>query len=150
MSALDIKLFRDVRRLWAQILAVALVVGAGVATLVLAVGSHRSLEETRIAYSGTSAPVLAVPESAVLDSGTRQAVLVDKGEGSFEPREVKLGRRGSGYVEVRQGVSEGEAVVTSANFLIDAESNLKAALKGFADPQGAQPGEGAGITGARP
>ncbi|WFU38999.1 hypothetical protein QA640_32060 [Bradyrhizobium sp. CB82] len=50
MTTLDIKLFRDVRRLWAQVLAVALVVGGGVATLVLAVGSHRSLEETRIAY----------------------------------------------------------------------------------------------------
>jgi putative ABC transport system permease protein len=50
MSALDIKLFRDVRRLWAQVLAIALVIGGGVATLVLAVGSHRSLEETRIAY----------------------------------------------------------------------------------------------------
>ncbi len=50
MRPLDIKLFRDVRRLWAQVLAVALVIGGGVATLVLAVGSHRSLEETRIAY----------------------------------------------------------------------------------------------------
>ncbi|WP_454618794.1 ABC transporter permease [Bradyrhizobium cenepequi] len=50
MSALDIKLLRDVRRLWAQVLAIALVIGGGVATLVLAVGSHRSLEETRIAY----------------------------------------------------------------------------------------------------
>jgi putative ABC transport system permease protein len=50
MSALDIKLFRDVRRLWAQVLAIALVIGGGVATLVLAVGSHRSLDETRIAY----------------------------------------------------------------------------------------------------
>jgi putative ABC transport system permease protein len=50
MAALDIKLLRDVRRLWAQVLAIALVVGGGVATLVLAVGSHRSLEETRIAY----------------------------------------------------------------------------------------------------
>ena len=50
MSALDIKLFRDVRRLWAQVLAIALVISGGVATLVLAVGSHRSLEETRIAY----------------------------------------------------------------------------------------------------
>ncbi|OAE99897.1 peptide ABC transporter permease [Bradyrhizobium centrolobii] len=50
MSALDIKLFRDVRRLWAQVLAIALVIGGGVATLVLAVGSHRALEETRIAY----------------------------------------------------------------------------------------------------
>jgi Cu(I)/Ag(I) efflux system membrane fusion protein len=100
--------------------------------------------------TGTPDPVLAVPESAVLDSGTRQAVLIDKGEGRFEPREVKLGRRGSGYVEVRQGVSEGEAVVTSANFLIDAESNLKAALKGFADTQGAQPAAAAGATGVRP
>ena len=50
MSALDIKLFRDVRRLGAQVLAIALVIGGGVATLILAVGSHRSLDETRIAY----------------------------------------------------------------------------------------------------
>jgi Cu(I)/Ag(I) efflux system membrane fusion protein len=83
--------------------------------------------------TGSSAPVVAVPESAVLDSGSRQAVLVDKGEGRFEPREVKLGRRGGGLVEVTDGVAEGEAVVTAANFLIDAESNLKAALKGFAE-----------------
>ena len=61
--------------------------------------------------------------------------MVDKGEGRFEPREVKLGRRGDGYVEVRDGVAEGEPVVVSANFLIDAESNLKAALKGFAEAE---------------
>jgi len=83
--------------------------------------------------TGTPGPVLAVPEGAVLDSGSRQAVLVDKGEGRFEPREVKLGRRGGGYVEIRAGIAEGDSVVTSANFLIDAESNLKAALKGFAE-----------------
>jgi Cu(I)/Ag(I) efflux system membrane fusion protein len=83
--------------------------------------------------TGTPEPVLAVPESAVLDNGAQRAVLVDKGHGRFEPREVKVGRRGGGYVEITQGLSEGEAVVTSANFLIDAESNLKAALKGFAD-----------------
>jgi Cu(I)/Ag(I) efflux system membrane fusion protein len=88
--------------------------------------------------TGTLQPVLAVPESAVLDSGTRQAVLIDKGDGRFEPRDVKLGRRGDGYVEVSAGVAEGEQVVVSANFLIDAESNLKAALKGFSDA-GAQP-----------
>jgi len=80
-----------------------------------------------------AAPVLAIQDSAVLDTGSRQAVLVDKGEGRFEPREVKLGRRGGGYVEVRHGLADGEAVVTSANFLIDAESNLKAALKGFGE-----------------
>jgi Cu(I)/Ag(I) efflux system membrane fusion protein len=76
-------------------------------------------------------PAVAVPASAVIDSGTRQVVLVAKGEGRFEPRPVKLGRRGEGYVEVIEGVSEGEEVVTAANFLIDAESNLKAALQGF-------------------
>jgi len=82
--------------------------------------------------TGAAAPDLTVPESAVIDTGTRQVVLVDKSEGRFEPREIKPGRRSSGFVEVQEGVSEGEAVVVSANFLIDAESNLKAALKGFA------------------
>jgi Cu(I)/Ag(I) efflux system membrane fusion protein len=100
--------------------------------------------------TGTPEPVLAVPESAVLDSGARQAVLIDKGQGRFEPREVKLGRRGGGYVEVTKGISEREAVVISANFLIDAESNLKAALKGFTEAAGAQPAEPASPAGARP
>ena len=88
--------------------------------------------------TGSPQPVLAVPESAVLDTGSRQAVFVDKGQGRFEPRDVKLGHRGGGYVEIREGVAEGEPVVVSANFLIDAESNLKAALKGFSDA-GARP-----------
>jgi Cu(I)/Ag(I) efflux system membrane fusion protein len=83
--------------------------------------------------TGTAEPVLAVPESAVMDTGSRQAVLVDKGQGRFEPRDVKLGHRGGGYVEIRDGIAEGEPVVVAANFLIDAESNLKAALKGFSD-----------------
>jgi Cu(I)/Ag(I) efflux system membrane fusion protein len=80
-------------------------------------------------------PVTAVPASAVIDSGSRQIVLVAKGEGRFEPRRVKLGRRGDGYVEILNGVSDGEEVVTSANFLIDAESNLRTALQGFAQPE---------------
>jgi membrane fusion protein, copper/silver efflux system len=79
--------------------------------------------------TGSDTPILAVPNSAVIDSGARQIVLVDKGEGRFEPRAVRLGRRGDGYVEVREGVKDGESVVTSANFLIDAESNLKSALQ---------------------
>ena len=83
--------------------------------------------------TGSPEPVLSIPDSAVLDTGSKQAVLVDKGQGRFEPRDVKLGRRGAGYVEVREGVSAGEPVVVSANFLIDAESNLGAALKGFSD-----------------
>ena len=74
---------------------------------------------------------LAVPSSAILDTGAKQVVLVDKGEGRFEPRPVKLGVRGDGFVEIKEGLADGDKVVTSANFLIDAESNLKAALKTF-------------------
>lgn len=75
--------------------------------------------------------VLTVPASAVIDSGIRQIVLVQLAEGRFEPHTVKLGSRSENYVEVLEGIAEGEQVVTSANFLIDAESNLKAALSGM-------------------
>lgn len=77
------------------------------------------------------AMALTVPDSAVIDSGTRQVVLVQLGEGLFEPREVTLGLHSDEYVEVRQGVSEGEQVVVRANFLIDAESNLQTVLGSF-------------------
>ena len=80
-------------------------------------------------------PVIAVPTSALIDSGNRQVVLIAKGEGRFEPRPVKLGRRGDGYAEILEGVNKGEEVVTSATFLIDAESNLKAALQSFEQPE---------------
>jgi Cu(I)/Ag(I) efflux system membrane fusion protein len=79
----------------------------------------------------TAAAVVAVPDSAVLNSGARQAVLVDRGEGRFEPREVKLGAHADGYTEIRSGLRAGESVVVAANFLIDAESNLRAALSAF-------------------
>lgn len=81
--------------------------------------------------TGSDRNVVAVPDSAVIDSGTRQVVILDQGDGRFEPREVKLGQRGDGFSEVLDGVKEGDKVVTAANFLIDAESNLRAALKGF-------------------
>jgi Cu(I)/Ag(I) efflux system membrane fusion protein len=74
---------------------------------------------------------LAVPDSAVLDSGTRQLVLVSRGEGLFEPRSIKLGMRADNYSEVKEGLQAGEDVVVRANFLIDSESNLKAALATF-------------------
>jgi membrane fusion protein, copper/silver efflux system len=80
---------------------------------------------------GRASKALAIPDSAVLDSGARQVVLVQRGEGQFEPRDVKLGMRADGYVEVLDGVGAGEQVVVRANFLIDAESNLKAALESF-------------------
>ncbi|WP_242508506.1 efflux RND transporter periplasmic adaptor subunit [Rhodocyclus purpureus] len=81
-----------------------------------------------------SGPVLTVPISAVIDSGKRQLVFVELGAGRYEPREVRLGARGDEYVQVLAGVREGESVVVAANFLIDAESKLKAAVAGFARP----------------
>jgi Cu(I)/Ag(I) efflux system membrane fusion protein len=74
---------------------------------------------------------LAVPDSAIIDSGRRQIVLVERGEGRYEPRSVKLGARVPGYAQVLDGLKPGERVVTSATFLIDAESNLRAALSTF-------------------
>ena len=74
---------------------------------------------------------VAVPDSAIIDSGKRQIVLVERGAGRFEPRQVKLGARVPGYAQVLEGLKPGERVVTSATFLIDAESNLRAALAAF-------------------
>jgi len=85
--------------------------------------------------------VLTVPVSAVIDSGTRQIVLVQLAPGRFEPRAVRLGSRGENYVEVLEGIAEGEQVVISALFLIDAESNLKAALSGLGGHVGSAPTE---------
>jgi Cu(I)/Ag(I) efflux system membrane fusion protein len=87
-----------------------------------------------IAASMGTAPMVMVPDSAVLDSGTRQAVLVERSPGRYEPRTVAVGRRADGYAEIRSGVTAGEKVVVGANFLIDAESNLRAALQAFAPP----------------
>jgi Cu(I)/Ag(I) efflux system membrane fusion protein len=95
--------------------------------------------------ASASTKVLAVPQSAVIDSGVRRVVLVQSGNdakaGRFEPREVKLGRRGDDYVEVLEGVKEGEPVVVAANFLLDAESNLKAALGGLGGLGKVSPGD---------
>jgi len=86
---------------------------------------------------GGKAPVLTVPDSAVIDTGARRMVLVQVQEGRFEPREVELGARGEDFVEVVKGVRDGEQVVVAANFLIDAESNLKAVISGMAAPPAA-------------
>jgi membrane fusion protein, copper/silver efflux system len=84
--------------------------------------------------TGSGQPVNVVPASAIIDSGSRQVVIVDLGDGRFEPRDVKLGRRGAKYVEVLEGVQEGSSVVVDGTFLIDAESNLSTALKALAAP----------------
>jgi len=87
--------------------------------------------------AGAPRRATAIPDTAVIDSGTRQVVLVERGEGLYEPRPVRLGERADHHVEVLEGVREGERVVVRANFLIDAESNLKAALGGL----GSRPAE---------
>jgi RND family efflux transporter MFP subunit len=84
---------------------------------------------------GHRSAVLAVPTAAVIDSGTRKVVVVDLGDGRFEPREVKTGVRGEQFVEILEGVQEGDRVVAAGNFLIDSESNLKAALGGMEKPK---------------
>ncbi|MFO1151049.1 MAG: efflux RND transporter periplasmic adaptor subunit [Alsobacter sp.] len=77
---------------------------------------------------GSGSQVVAVPDNAVIDTGRRQVVILDKGEGRFEPRQIQPGRQGGGFVEIRSGIAAGDKIVVAANFLIDAESNLKAAL----------------------
>ena len=73
------------------------------------------------------AKTLVVPKEAVLDTGLRQLVYLDKGQGVYEPAPVKLGRKSQDRVEVLEGIKEGDQVVTSANFLLDAESKLASA-----------------------
>lgn len=72
----------------------------------------------------------AIPRSAVLDTGTRKIIFVEKADGDFEPREAILGAAMDDYYPVQSGVTLGEKVVTSGNFLLDSESRLKAALQG--------------------
>ncbi|MFJ6324149.1 MULTISPECIES: efflux RND transporter periplasmic adaptor subunit [unclassified Rhizobium] len=78
-------------------------------------------------------PVVAVPNGAIVDTGDRQMVFVDKGEGRFEPKDVRLGVRGDDITEIRQGIVAGDKVVVSANFLLDAESNLTSALSAMGE-----------------
>ena len=90
--------------------------------------------------AGPQHKALTVPNSAVIDSGRRRIVLVQAGEGRFEARDVKLGVRADDYVEILDGVKDGESVVVAANFLIDAESNLRAAIGGLSPPSQSTPG----------
>jgi membrane fusion protein, copper/silver efflux system len=84
---------------------------------------------------------LVVPDSAVINAGDRQIVFVDPSDGRLEPREVELGAKAGGSFQVLSGLAEGDRVVTSANFLLDSESSLKAALGAMAPPPaGTRPG----------
>jgi hypothetical protein len=75
---------------------------------------------------------LAIPVDALVDVGDAQYVFLARDGGRFEPRKVTVGDRSGGVVEIRDGLADGDVVVTTANFLIEAESRLRAALKGEA------------------
>jgi RND family efflux transporter MFP subunit len=90
---------------------------------------------------------LAIPAGGVLQSGSREIAFVERGDGYIEPREVQLGSRVGDDFIVLQGLKAGEQIVTSANFLIDSESQLQAALGSFAPPP---PGAGAASTTSAP
>ena len=79
---------------------------------------------------------LTVPAEAVLDAGEHKTVFVDRGNGFFEPRQVKTGERVGDRIQILSGLNEGERVVTSGNFLIDSESQLKAAASGMSNIPG--------------
>ena len=87
---------------------------------------------------------LAIPEEAVLDSGVRKLVYIDKGEGRFAPAEVKLGGRYNRYYEVLGGVSPGERIIASASFLLDSESRLSEAMGAMAGMPGMEMDAGKG------
>ena len=83
---------------------------------------------------------LTVPADAVLDAGERKTVFVDRGNGFFEPRQVKTGERAGNRIQILSGLNGGERIVTSGNFLIDSESQMKAAAAGMGGMAGHQHG----------
>ncbi|AVR89320.1 Co efflux system membrane fusion protein [Thauera aromatica K172] len=91
--------------------------------------------------AGDATPKLTVPGSAIIDDGERRVVLLALDEGRFKPQPVKLGQRGRDAVEVLEGVAAGDRVVVSANFLIDSESQLKAALSNLIAPEAGEPAQ---------
>jgi Cu(I)/Ag(I) efflux system membrane fusion protein len=76
-------------------------------------------------------PAITIPVDALVDSGLRKTVFVERGEGTFEPRAVETGWRAGGRVEIRSGLAAGDRIVTSGTFLVDSESQLKAAAAGI-------------------
>jgi len=101
-----------------------------------------------VVLQGSTRQGLRVPTDAVIDSGTKNVVFVAQGEGRFQPREVELGDSDGDNIEVVKGLSEGEEVVTRANFLIDSESRLRASLDAMVNSVKAQDHAGVGVPSA--
>jgi hypothetical protein len=129
--------FMPGRRYVAEVTAVDPILSAGTRTArvrALVPTPDESLRPETFVHAKIHVPLgekLALPRTAVLDTGEHQIAFVVKGEGGFEPRSVTLGREAEGYYEVLSGLEAGEEVVTSANFLIDSESRFRAALEAF-------------------
>ena len=94
-----------------------------------------------VVLQGQAHRALVIPENAVIETGDRNVVFVDRGEGVYEPRAIATAARDGDWIEVRDGLVAGERVVTAANFLIDSESSMKAAVAalGPAPADGASP-----------
>jgi len=99
--------------------------------------------DVEIAARSAQEHVLTVPQQAIIPSGTRAVAIVSLGGGRFQPREVKVGAVSGGYAQILSGLEEGDQIVTSAQFLLDSESNLRAALSQMAGsaPAGHQHGK---------
>jgi RND family efflux transporter MFP subunit len=98
-----------------------------------------------VTISGPATAALVVPADAIVDSGTQQIVFVTEGDGYFDPRPVKTGRRLGDAVEIVEGLAEGETVASAATFFLDSESQLRGALRGYQPSEGA-PAAGLEIT----
>jgi hypothetical protein len=95
-----------------------------------------------VTLAGSSSTALVVPADAVVDSGTEQVVFVTAGDGYFEPRAVRTGRRLGEGVEIVEGLDEGEMVAAGATFFLDSESQMRGALQGYRAPEAPPAGSG--------
>ncbi len=91
-------------------------------------------------------PAIAIPADAVLDSGLKKTVFVDRGQGQFEPRVVETGWRLGNRIEITKGLSPGERIVTSGTFLIDSESRMEMAASGISGTLAKDPVSGMDIS----
>jgi len=99
-----------------------------------------------VEFPFTLPPTLTVPDDAILDSGLKKTVFIDRGNGFFEPREVETGRRFGNRVEVIEGLTEGERIVVSGNFLIDSESKMQLAAEGMYQNMSKDPVSGVDVS----
>ena len=96
----------------------------------------------QVTIHGPSRDALVLPDDVVLDSGTRKIVFVAEGKGRLSPREISVGDHAGGQYEVTGGLTAGETVARGANFLVDSESRLKAALSAMTSTSPAKPSGG--------